>query len=123
MLHAPDVGRFIDFGLAVVIVAWLWHRGDRLGRAVGPLAALVVALTPEIVWQASTVYDDLFLGFLVLGAAASVVHFEDRLPVRPMLASAVIGFLAGTCITGKITMLPFAAALALPVVHPCQERG
>ncbi len=50
---------------------------------------------------------------LVLGTAAFVMHFDDRPVQRPLAASLVLGFLAGTCITGKLHLVPFALAIGL----------
>jgi hypothetical protein len=111
-LEAPAVGRFLQLATAVLIVVVLWRLGSRLTPNLGPIAALAVALTPHVAWQASTAYDDLFLTALVLGGAAAVLHFEGLPVTRPLAASAVIGFLCGTCITGKLHLAPFALALA-----------
>ena len=110
---APGVGRYLQLLSIVVVIAAVWRLGDRFGRTVGPIAALAIALTPIVLWEASTAYEDLFLGLVVLTAGAAVLHYADRRPVAPFAASIVVGFLAGTCITGKIHLAPLAVALGI----------
>lgn len=119
-LGAHGVGRYLQLALAGLIVVVAWRLGRRVAPALGPIAAIVVGTAPIVVWQAATAYDDLFLTALVLGAAAAVLHYEGRRVASPLAASAVIGFLAGTCITGKLHLVPFAVALVLAwlVVSP-----
>ena len=120
---APGVGRFLQLLLAVLIVVVAWRIGSRVNPTVGPVVALVVGLTPMVVWQASTAYDDLFLTVLVLGAAAAVLHFEARRVTHPLAASAVVGFLGGTCLTGKLHLAPFLLTLFAVWCAIAESRG
>lgn len=110
---APGVGRYLQLLSIVVVIAAVWRLGDRAGRTGGPIAALAIALTPIVVWEASTAYEDLFLALVVLTAGAAVLHYEARSPAAPLAASIVVGFLAGTCITGKIHLALLAVALGI----------
>jgi hypothetical protein len=109
---APGVGRYLQLALAVSFAVVLWRLGSRIGPAVGAIGALVVALAPQVLWQTTTAYDDLFLTALVLGGGLAILHYEGRRASAPFWASVGIGFLAGTCVTGKLHLIPFALALA-----------
>jgi hypothetical protein len=109
---APGVGRYLQLALAVLFAVVVWRLGSRFAPAVGAIGALVVALAPQVLWQTTTAYDDLFLTALVLGGGLAILHYEGRRVSAPFWASAGIGFLAGTCVTGKLHLIPFALALA-----------
>lgn len=108
---APGVGRYLQLALAALFAVVLWRLGSRIGPAVGAIGALVVALAPQVLWQATTAYDDLFLTALVLGGGLAVLHYEGRRVSAPFWASVGIGFLAGTAVTGKLHLVPFGLAL------------
>jgi hypothetical protein len=108
---APGVGQYLQLLLAALFVVVAWRLGSRVGPTIGAVGALVVGLTPHVVWQSSTAYDDIFLTSLVLGGALAVLHFEGKRVAAPFATSIVVGFLAGTCIAGKLHLVPFALAL------------
>lgn len=108
---APGVGRYLQLALAVLFAVVLWRLGSRFGPAVGAIGALVVGLAPQVLWQATTAYDDLFLTALVLGGGLAILHYEGRRVSAPFWTSAGIGFLAGTSVTGKLHLVPFGLAL------------
>ncbi len=112
-VDAHGVGRYLELAFGIVLVVSVWRLGNRIGQMVGPVAALVVALAPLVIWESSTAYEELGLAVLVLGTAAAVAYYDDHPVGRPLAASFVVGFLAGTCITGKLHLVPFALALGV----------
>jgi hypothetical protein len=112
-LDAHGVGRYLELAFGIVIVVTVWRLGNRIGQTVGPVAALVVAMAPLVIWESATAYEELGLAVLVLGAATAVVHYDDHPVGRPFAVSLVVGFLAGVCITGKLHLLPFALGVGL----------
>jgi hypothetical protein len=108
---APGVGSFLQLALAALFAVVLWRLGSRFAPAAGAIGALVVSTAPQVLWQATTAYDDLFLAALVLGSGLAILHYEGRRVSAPFWASVGVGFLAGTCVTGKLHLVPFALAL------------
>ncbi len=50
-VDAHGVGRYLELAFGIVIVVTVWRLGNRIGQAVGPIAALVVALAPLVMWE------------------------------------------------------------------------
>jgi 4-amino-4-deoxy-L-arabinose transferase-like glycosyltransferase len=110
-LGGPAAGRFLQLLAGVGVVAAVWHWAGRGGASWrGPIAAVLVAQTPHVVWQASTAYDDLMLTLFALAAALAAMQLS-RSPVGALRSGAVMGLVAGTCVAGKLHLAPFAAVL------------
>ena len=120
-LEASGVGRYLQLLAGVLLVAYVWRLGSRVEPAVGAASAIVVATAPMVLWQTSTAYDDLFLGLLVVGAGAAALRFHDRAIPNEAAVGAVIGFLAATCVTGKLHLAAFA--VGLPLAWCLTSRG
>ena len=112
-LGGGGTGRYLQLLLTALIVIVVWRLGSRISPALGPIAALVVALTPHVVWQSSTAYGDIFLTALVLGGAMAVYHFEGRRVEHPFWASIAIGLVGGIGVTGKLHLLAFCVGLGV----------
>lgn len=108
---APGVGRYLQLALAVLFTVVLWRLGSRYAPAAGAIGALAAATAPQVLWQATTAYDDLFLTALVLGGGFAILHYEGRRVSAPFWSSAGVGFLAGTCVAGKLHLIPFGLVL------------
>ena len=110
-LGGPDVGRYLQLLAWLGAVAGVWAWGRRLGSW-GPVAAVVVGVSPHFVWQAATAYDDLILALAAFALAVAV--FESvTLPdgERAGRTALVLGLLAGTCISLKVHLAALALAL------------
>jgi hypothetical protein len=120
---ADGVGRGLQLlSLCTLIVTVWWWAGPR--SAAGPLAALVVGIAPQLVWQATTAYDDLVLalGATALSIAALRTLSEtEREPTRG--TAGTIGMLAGACIWLKLHLLVLPAVLLVAWVVLAESHG
>lgn len=107
-LGAPDVGRELQaLGWVTLVATTWWLAGSR--SAAGPLAALLVGVVPQLVWESTTAYDDIVLALGVMALAVAVLR-----TTRPTLGAALaIGLLTGTCVWLKLNMLALTAVLAV----------
>jgi hypothetical protein len=117
VLHAGDVGRYLQTLAWIVLTGTVWWWAGRRSP-VGALAALAVGLTPQLVWESTTAYDDLLLGLGAVALAIAVFRTlgsgdGERRRSEPAAGVALaIGLLAGTCIWLKLHLLVLALALA-----------
>ncbi len=113
LLGAPATGRYLQLlGLmSAPAVVWSWAR--RFG-SLGPLAAVAVATTPIIFWQATTADDDLLLALAVFALAVAVFEALQRhFPAPDRAVGIALGLMAGTCISLKYQLIPISMALLL----------
>lgn len=114
LLDGPAVGRYMQLlGLMFTATAFWWW-GHRHG-ALGPLAAVAVAVTPHLFWQASTADDDLLLALCALGLCVAVVETmrtDIGLSHQRGIAFA-LGLLAGSGPSLKLHLIPLFAVLLL----------
>jgi hypothetical protein len=115
-LDGTDTGRFLQLLCGVLIVAAVWSWGDRFSRVGGPLAALAIAITPQVIWQSSTAYDDLVLSLVCVGLALAVLHCAALRLEQPLAVGAALGFLAGTCASFKYTLVALCGGMILGFV-------
>ncbi len=77
LLDGPSVGRYLQLiGLACAACS-VWWWGRRYG-ALGPLAAVAVAVTPHLLWQADTADDDLLIALAAFALCVAVVESLRR---------------------------------------------
>jgi len=108
LLGAHESERWLQYGLALVIALGIWRLARPYGSTFAALAAVAFLITPHVVWQMSTAYDDLALTLLVAGLAAAILRAEDA--TSPGSASFVVGLLAGGAFAGKLHLAPFAVS-------------
>lgn len=110
LLHAFSAGRYLQYGIVLVMAASLWRWGARWNVMAGPIGAFIAGTTPMLIWQASTAYDDAFLAMwaLALAIGAYELGSQNDGGVRVGLA---LGGLGGVCIGGKLNLAAFAVAL------------
>jgi hypothetical protein len=113
LLDGPSVGRYMQLiGLLCAAVAFWWW-GRRHG-ALGPLAAVAVAVTPHLFWQASTAYDDLLLALAALALCVAVVESLQAEPGRDVRGIGfALGLMAGMAPSLKLHLIPLFGLLAL----------
>lgn len=114
LFGATAVGRYMQLIGLFCMAAAVWWWGRRYG-AFGPVAALAVALTPHLFWQASTADDDLLLALAGFAFCVAIVD-SMRAPVRAGEArrlAFVLGLMAGTGPSLKLHLLPLFAVLLL----------
>lgn len=110
---APDVGRWLQLLAWVALVATTWWWAGRRSAA-GPLAALIVGVVPQLVWQSATAFDDLVLTLGAVALTIAVLRTAGRSAGEPALGTAIaIGLLAGACVWLKLNLLSITAVLAL----------
>ncbi len=112
-LGAPSVGRYLQL-IALVcapIAVWWWGRHH---GTLGSLAAVAIAVTPHLFWQASTADDDLLLALCALALCIAVVESQRASSdsERRSLAFA-IGLMAGSGPSLKLHLVPLFAFLLL----------
>lgn len=113
LIHADATGRYLQLIALAMLAAAIWSWARRFGT-LGPLAAVVTALTPMFFWQATTADDDLLLAlatFAVSVAAFELLHSQRAL--RASRAGLVLGLLVGTCASLKTFLVPLGAVLLL----------
>ena len=111
LLGQPATGRFLQYFATLTVVAAIWWYLARGGVRMAPVWALIVGITPQLVWQSSTAYDDALSALWCVGltiAVAETVGYHGHQRAR---LGIVIGAVAGSCVAGKLTVAPFAAAL------------
>jgi len=113
LLGAPATGRYMQLFALGASAAVVWSFGRRFG-SLGPLAAVIVATTPALFWQATTAYDDLLLAIATF--ALTVAVFEALQPQFGMSDRATglaLGLMAGTGASLKTYLVPICGALVL----------
>lgn len=114
LLGATAVGRYMQLLGLVFAACAVWWWGRRHG-ALGPIAAVAVAVTPHLLWQASTADDDLLLALCALALCIAVVESlrteVGRRPVRGLAFA--LGLMAGSAPSLKLHLVPLFALLLL----------
>jgi hypothetical protein len=111
LLGAPATGRYLQLAALVAAPAVVWSWARRFA-SLGPLAAVAVAITPTLFWQATTADDDLLLALAVF--ALTVAVFESLQPSSSASDRAIglaLGLMAGTGISLKSHLIPISVAL------------
>ena len=113
LLGATAVGRYLQLiGLMCTVVTFWWW-GHRHG-ALGPLAAVAVAVTPHLLWQASTADDDLLLALGALALCIAIVESLRNDSGRDVRGLAfALGLMAGSGPSLKLHLVPLFAFLLL----------
>ncbi len=122
LFGATAVGRYLQLlGLICTAVA-VWWWGRRHG-ALGPLAAVAVALTPHLLWQASTADDDLLLALCALALCVAVVESlrSDHRDSRGLAFA--LGLMAGCGPSLKLHLIPLFALLMLGWIVAGRSSG
>ena len=123
LLDGPSVGRYLQLiALACTAVA-VWWWGRRHG-ALGPLAAVAVAVTPHLLWQASTADDDLLLALSALAFCFAIIQSlrgEGGDDIRGL--SFALGLMAGMAPSLKLHLTPLFAVLMLGFIVAGRKPG
>jgi hypothetical protein len=119
LFGAEGVGRYLQwlaFGLIPASLWWFLRPRTRWA----PLAAVIVAVTPALFWQATTAYDDALLVLAAVALAQAVVTLVEQPQKSPLWEGAAVGLLAGACVSLKLHLvfLAFGLALAYLVLRP-----
>jgi hypothetical protein len=113
LLGATAVGRYMQLLGLMFAVAAVWWWGRRHG-ALGPLAAVAVAVTPHLLWQASTADDDLLLALCALALCIAVVESLRTDPGGNVRGVAfALGLMVGSGPSLKLHLVPLFAFLLL----------
>lgn len=113
LLGATAVGRYMQLLSLMCAVATVWWWGRRHG-ALGPLAAVAIAVTPHLFWQASTADDDLLLALCALALVIAVVESLRTSTGRdPRGIAFALGLMAGSGPSLKLHLVPLFAFLLL----------
>ncbi|HEY7829701.1 MAG TPA: hypothetical protein VIC06_03960 [Solirubrobacteraceae bacterium] len=113
LFGATAIGRYLQLIGLMSAVAVVWWWGRRHG-ALGPLAAVAVAVTPHLFWQASTADDDLLLALCAFALCIAVVESLRTYTGRDVRGVAfALGLMAGSGPSLKLHMVPLFAFLLL----------
>jgi hypothetical protein len=111
---AGDIGRDLQALAWLLLVATVWWTGRR--SPAGPVAALLVGIAPQLVWQATTAYDDLLLTLppaaLALALLQPLVRPEAP-PGRGFGTAVAVGLLGAACVWAKLHLLAMTGLLLL----------
>lgn len=108
---AGAVGRYLEWLVYGLLAGTVWWSARRSPWA--PVAAAVLVVTPQLFWEATTAYDDIFLALGGVATAIAVVRLVNTPALPPFLAGVALGLLAATCLNLKIHIAPLAAGLVL----------
>ncbi len=111
LFGATAIGRYLQLVGLLCAAAAIWWWGRRHG-ALGPLAALAVAVTPHLIWQSSTADDDLLLALCALAMCVAIVETMRRSDTGSGSAFA-LGLMAGSAPSLKLHLVPLFAFLTL----------
>ena len=114
-LGGAVTAKLVHFGFGVLLVLATYDLGARLAtRRVGLIAAAVLALTPTVLWEATTAYVDLATSLYVILALDWTLR-HVRAPSRSsLLLAGVFGALAlGTKHLAVFALLPLGAIILL----------
>jgi hypothetical protein len=113
MFGGPSVGRYMQLTCLLCVASAVWWWGRRHG-ALGPIAAVAVAVTPHLLWQAGTADDDLLLALAAFALCLAVVESLQVEPGKNVRGvSFAIGLMAGCAPSLKLHAVPLFALLAL----------
>jgi hypothetical protein len=113
LFGATAVGRYLQLIGLMFVVATVWWWGRRHGPF-GPLAAVAVAITPHLLWQASTAEDDILLALGGLAFCLAIVESlraNQGAEVRGVAFA--LGLLAGSGPSMKLHLVPLFTFLLL----------
>lgn len=119
LFGAEGVGRYLQWlAFGLVPASLWWFLRPRTPWA--PLAAAMVAVTPQLFWQATTAYDDALLILAALALAQAVVVLLEHPQKRPLWEGAAVGLLAGASVNLKLhlALLAFGLVLAYLILRP-----
>ncbi|MGH2945588.1 MAG: hypothetical protein ACRDPC_04895 [Solirubrobacteraceae bacterium] len=111
LVGAEGVGRYIQWLALAAVAASIWWGARRSPWA--PVAAMAVVLTPQMLWQATTAYDDAVLALAGVAFALAVLRLLSEPEAPPFWAGAALGLLAASCFGLKIHLMPIAAGLLI----------
>lgn len=110
-LGSADVGRWLqDLGWLVVVgTVWAWGGARSVA---GPLGAVALAITPHLLWQNSTAYDDAVLLLPAAALAIAVVRtLADDAEPATLGTAFTLGLLGGAAVWFKLHLLVLTAVL------------
>jgi hypothetical protein len=123
LLGATAVGRYMQLIGLVCAASAVWWWGRRHG-AIGPLAAVAVVVTPHLLWQASTAYDDLLLALCALAFCVAIVESLRAPQVGQARGLAfALGLMAGSGPSLKLHLVPLFAFLLLGWIAAGRASG
>jgi hypothetical protein len=111
LLGAPSIGRYLQWLAVGGIFVSVWWGARRSPWA--PVAAVVVLITPQVFWQATTAYDDALVTLAAVSLAIAVVRLGATRQAGPGWSGASLGLLVGGLVDLKIHTAPFAAGVVL----------
>ena len=116
------VAKLLHFGFWALTVAATYDLARRVSapQRVGLAAAAIVALTPTVLWEATTAYVDLAVTFFATVSLGWVLRFGES---HGRGALAVAGLLAGLAVAAKTLGLLAVASLAVLVLAVTAGRA
>lgn len=113
LFGATGVGRYLQLIGLICTVVGVWWWGHRHG-AFGPLAAVAIAVTPHLFWQASTADDDLLLALCAFAFCVAIVEsLRARTENNVRGIAFALGLMAGSGPSLKLHLIPLFGFLLL----------
>jgi hypothetical protein len=121
-LGSEDVGRWLQDLSWVATVATLWWWGGKRS-AVGPVAALALALTPHLMWQNSTAFDDNVLMLPAVAVTIAVIRtLQDDTRADDFRTALILGLVGGAAIWFKLHLAVLTLALLVGWILVAGDR-
>ena len=111
LLGQVATGRLLQYFAYIAVVACVWWYLDKRHVPLAPLWAVVTAVTPQLIWQGSTAYEDAVTAFFCLGLTVAASELLGQRSAATWQAALVLGALTGSCIAAKLTVAPFAGTV------------
>ncbi len=109
LFGASATGRYLQLLLCVCLMSGVWRFLRQTSPLSAPIVTVLLAISPHILWQASTANDDISLILLVLAPSIGVLSAQNR---KPTLSDTfVLAMMCGGALSGKLHLAPFALAL------------
>ena len=117
------VAKLVSFGFWVLFVLATYELAARFASRRGALvAAAVAALTPTVLWEATTAYVDLAVGFFLTLSLGWMLRYAERGDTAPVVLAGLFGgFALATKTLTLIALLPLGL-MALVVARTTVPR-
>lgn len=110
-LDGPIAAKLVHFALGGLLVVATYDLGAQMAsRRVGLVAAAILAVTPTVLWEATTAYIDLATAFFVALSLAWILRYADGDSRAALVLSALFcGLALNTKVLALIALVPLAA--------------